>query len=85
MSEIKEKKFRILEKNDLNYVIGGAKEITDKEVSPSWKEKSHSHKCDCGKFESEITGINLSICDNCKHAKSPENDKNKVYCSVDLI
>ena len=30
-------------------------------------------------------GINLNICDNCKHAKSPENDKNKVYCSVDLI
>lgn len=85
MSKLEGKTFRILEKSDLNYVTGGLDEITEKEIKPQWKEKSLTNKCDCEKFDSEISGVNLNICHNCKHAKIVKSpNSTKVYCSADL-
>ncbi len=89
MSELKGKTFRILEKGDLNYITGGATEINAQELNPQWKETDLTHKChkqDAKKFEPEISGVNLNICHNCKHAKIIKTaNSTKVYCSVDLI
>ena len=83
MSEFEGKSFRMVEKDDLDYVTGGAK-VTES-IDPRCKEKLRSNKCNCGKFEPRETWMTLNICDNCKNAGAKNEDASKVFCSVELI
>ncbi len=60
-------------------VIGGATIdvlIRDKE----FLETSVTQKCNCEKFEPHSSKTVLNICDNCKHARSPELYSSVAYC-----
>ncbi len=83
MSEFEGKSFHMLEKDDLDYVTGGAK-VTEN-IDPRYKEKFRTGKCNCGKFEPKEPWMSPDICDNCKNARAKNEDTTKVFCSVDLI
>lgn len=83
MSEF-EGKFRMVKKDNLDYVVGGAK-VTDS-VDPGCKEKERTNRCDCGKYEpKEESWMGLDICDNCIHSRAKSESATTVYCTQDLI
>ncbi len=73
------KVFKIAEKEDLDFISGGAKVVED--INHNHLQTDKTCMCNCGCFEPHTLGITLNICDNCKHAKAPCLNSEKVYCS----
>ena len=72
------KVFKIAEKEDLDFINGGAKVVEN--INYNHLQTSKTHMCNCGCFKPHIQGINLNICDNCEYAKAPCLNSEKVYC-----
>ncbi len=83
MLNSKTNSFRVVEKDDLDYVTGGAS-ITDN-VDPSCRKKNRTDRCDCKQFKPSNSGVNLNICDFCDHARAKNADSETVYCPMNKI
>ena len=77
----KNNSFHMVEKEDLDYVSGGAR-VTD-HVNPAYHTKKRTDRCNCHKFTPRNPAVNFDICDNCKHACAKDENTTQIYCSAD--
>lgn len=70
---------RELELSDLDSVSGGVQVVASTQTE-NLTPTVVNQRCNCGKFEPHTPGLNLDICDNCKHALKTDANSNTTYC-----
>lgn len=78
MSNFEGKSLHVVEKEDLDYITGGAK--VSKNVSPGCKETFRT-KAHCADFKRRKQWMCLDICDNCKYAVAKDDSSSTIYCT----
>lgn len=89
MSEFEGKSFHMVEKEDLDYVTGGALEAQDvpeaKQIDLEKCDQTFRTKGKCTKFEAREPWMTLDICDNCKYAVAESENSNAIHCIEDKV
>ncbi len=75
---------RELDLSDLDSISGGV-EVVAPTHTENLVPTIVNHRCNCGKFEPHTPGINLDICDNCKHALKTDANSNTTYCEKQTL
>lgn len=71
---------RELDLSDLDSISGGV-EVVAPAHTEDLVPTTVNQRCNCGKFTPHTPGLNLDICDNCKHALKTAANSDTTYCS----
>lgn len=85
MSEFEGKSFHMVEKEDLDYVTGGAPEVQNvpnsQQINLENCKQTFRTNGKCDFFEKREAWMTLDTCDNCKYAIAKSDNSDIVYCT----